>query len=403
MFLFVGGDLLAQTTSSVPTSTLDIGTAMSASPEIFYEVKPGDTLWKFKQAQWRELLQYNPWLLKEGRYEKVNEDLIIVKVIPGETITMTPALVNFLEDPPVEQEPPLPPPVKIKTNEIQPAPQETSGPPIGHLPWLILVGLIFLGMYLLAKKYFTITPAVAGPPVVAGGIAASETNRVEARFEEMVRTQHPGRRLVRVGPTEEGFLSGWGIVGYANGFRRFARFNREPAFRARFREEGSTREEELFFLQACANDVTFYGRRYTRFRFEPRQQPEAAPIAPVTVAASEPPPPVVAPVPVVPPPLPVVASVEPSVNVPPPDPPTPAPAPAAIMQMPLREVENREAPPVIISLGHGSMSVPAGSHVRFENGQIVIEKMGDGRTILMASPKKKKKPRQITRRSGTTG
>ena len=141
--------------------------------------------------------------------------------------------------------------------------------------------------------------ALAGPPVIPGGVAGDQP-AIETRFERIAERRYGERnpqadlsadRPERVGAIESGFLSGRGVVQYRDHSER-RRLNHEPAYRARFRFPDGT-EEDLYFLQLCANDVRFYGTRYRGFQWEsermiaPAPAPQAAP-APAPAAAQTP-------------------------------------------------------------------------------------------------------------------
>lgn len=113
----------------------------------------------------------------------------------------------------------------------------------------------------------------AGQPIVPGGIRQDEPQRLEERFNRIAERRYgesnPSadlsvERPMRISPIESGFLNGHGRVQYRDRTVE-RRLENEPAYRARFRFPDGT-EQDLFFLQACGNDV-MAGTRYHGFTF----------------------------------------------------------------------------------------------------------------------------------------
>jgi hypothetical protein len=233
-----------------------------------YVVKEGDTLWWLEgihrgdPVQWRRIVEENPFLKEPGRiYEKGGKTIALIR--PGEQLKGLVELGIIPKEIPISD-------LKV------PAPVPVSKPSAWYL-WLLIgfaIAAAMYGLYRLLRLFSD--PATAGQPIVRGGIPADRPRDIEGRFQQIAETRIASGEPIpqRVGPIEAGFLSGWGRVQYRDHTER-KRLKREPAYRARFRFTNGV-EEDLFFLQRCANDVRF-GARYRGFRFEPAGQVAAEP------------------------------------------------------------------------------------------------------------------------------
>ncbi len=171
----------------------------------------------------------------------------------------------------------LPREVPFSELQVTPEPKRSVWP---YILLGLLIALAFSGLYRLRRIFSD--PATSGQPVIRGGLPASRPRDVENQFQRIVESRiasgDPAPQWI--GPIEEGFLSGYGRVQYRDR-SEMKRLNREPAYRARFRFANGT-EEDLFFLQRCANDVVLYHTRYIGFRFEPGRQVVVEPLQTVT-------------------------------------------------------------------------------------------------------------------------
>lgn len=283
---------------------LYIGFSEAATPTTQeYEVKPGDTLWALSgeylkdPLKWGEVLGRNPFLKEPGRiFEKNGRTIVLIK--PGERLLGLKEIgVTAIEILPISA-------LRL------PSSGGVSLPSWGQLYthplfWTGLLIFILLVAGFAYTVWLLVLPAVMGPrrrvrvPIVEDGIPPEATASLNARFERIAERRlgqlDPQANLTtqrpqRIGPIERGFLSGRGIVQYRDRSEERT-LTRELAYRARFRFPNGS-EEESFFLQACANDVTFGGARYTGYTFEPESivapVPTAAPPQPQVAVASAP-------------------------------------------------------------------------------------------------------------------
>lgn len=269
-------------------------------PNDTYVVKAGDTVWNLSEVYLRDpkkyesVMELNPHL--KDRLERRNSR-VIVWIYPGDKVCGLKALG-------------IAPPSRPASTEIaesgkdpkEPTPLPQSTKAEGNLssPWLwLLLFLIAAVIGFLFWRLIMRDPATSGVPIVQGGITPDQPNAVENRFARMAERRYAAMdpnanlsvaRPVRIGPIEEGTLTGYGRVTYGDNRTEMRRLNREPAYRALFRFPNGT-EEMLFFLQACANDVTYLGARYHGFTFTPGRQvapiPQPEPLRVVAVGGQE--------------------------------------------------------------------------------------------------------------------
>lgn len=277
----------------------------SASPAESYTVQLNDTLWNLSAAyhgdplKWTEVLGANPFLKEKGRVINHPDGRVIVLIRPGEQLAglerigVQAEMIPFYQLWPafVPQAPQQQFPAAV-TDRAESVIVNIGGvsvaapvpfylaPVLGVPLWLLafLVVLVLGGIYWTCKDIFTRNPATDGPPMVQGGIAASQPTAIEERFDRIAERRYGERspsadlsveRPQRISDIVRGSLSGNGYVQYRDRVER-RRLNREPAYSARFRfPDGS--EETLYFLEACANDVVFRGAHYDGFRWEPER------------------------------------------------------------------------------------------------------------------------------------
>lgn len=143
---------------------------------------------------------------------------------------------------------------------------------IDPVNWLIaLIVVYFLILLVLLIRQLRRRNRQFGNPIVPGGIRQDETQRIEERFLRIAERRYgeanpsadlSTERPTRISPIDSGFLNGHGRVQYRDRTVE-RRLRNEPGYRARFRFPDGT-EQELYFLQVCANDV-MAGTRYHGF------------------------------------------------------------------------------------------------------------------------------------------
>lgn len=358
---------------------LPFGVFAAPVVEAPYKVQPGDTLWDLSAAyhndplKWAEVLGANPFLKEKGRVINHPDGRVIVLIRPGEelaglnrigvkaemipfaslwsaAVSATPASV------PVATTSAESGVIDMTVGKAKEAPFYQT-PVLGIPLWAVVFSAIIVVLSVVTLVLAIVctmrkdgilptrSAATAGPPIVLGGISVSQPVAIEDRFARIAERRYGERNPSadlsvaapqRVGEIESGFLSGRGRVQYRD-HSETRRMHREPAYRARFRFPDGT-EEDLFFLQPCANDVRFSGTRYSGFQWEPERVVIASPM------------PMSAPVPVE-----SVASGLPT-------------------RTPLRAVAS-PTPPVMttVAVGDIRVSIPEGSSVQIgRDGRIII-------------------------------
>jgi hypothetical protein len=279
--------------------------------EAKYVVQRGDTLWGLSKAYqqngdaWRTLITKNPWI--NDRIEDLGDGEARVLIYPGEIIKgLTRAQVEGAEPIVVGLHVPLDFGVSttlFKKGDTLPIErQKTDLYATGSAEALLFGLFVILAMVLAAFTYLVYLamqsrkdPVSSGEPLVRGGINSGPTewsqvtehfNGVAVRRQEQLGWNgygNPGPE--RIGDIESGFLNGFGRVRYANGNEEPRQMRDTPAYRSRFRftrPDGTRHEEDLFFLQGCANDVRM-GTRYLDFAFTREREVQAPPPQPETI------------------------------------------------------------------------------------------------------------------------
>jgi len=278
-----------------------------------YRVEDGDTLYQlsgiyYKDVErWGEIVQNNPFLKEDGRVFVKDDGTIVVLIYPGEglvgltqmEIGTIPLSIDSLK--PAAQTNPF----TALTAEVAKSSEGNSEASVAdNTEWswwqwqtwmtLIFVLLLFaIVAYLAGRQFIWPTykrrrelrqdPVTSGPPIVAGGIPATDTTRLADHFDRRAlaeyRRDNPASEdhPRRVGPIESGMVSGEGEVVYADGTRRPRRIDpSQRAYRARFRFPDG-REELLISLERCMNPC-YSGRDLKGFTFAP--EGEAVPTPP---------------------------------------------------------------------------------------------------------------------------
>jgi len=244
-----------------------------------YVVQKGDTLWWLEgyyrgdPSQWKHLVDENQFLKKPGRIF-TKEEKTIVLIRPGEQLK---GLVELGI---------LPKEVPLSALQISKQSAWNTWYILLSLAIGLAIAMAILGLYRLRRIFSD--PATSGQPIIRGGLFADRPRDIEGRFQRIAEARIASGDPIpqRIGPIEEGFLSGYGRVQYRDR-SEMRRLNREPAYRARFRFHNGT-EKDLFFLQRCANDVILYNTRYLGFIFEPTHQVVPEPQATQTQAGRAP-------------------------------------------------------------------------------------------------------------------
>ena len=360
-----------------------------------YTVQPGDTGWALAgryysdSTTWQRIVDMNPFLQERGRvFEDTNpvtgEKRIILLLKPGEALQGLERLnIN--------------PPTAVPIEKlVAPAAQVAANPNFGSSKpflanvygWLLLALAIALGIWLIVdmisrhrsrvrhaarESELRRDPITSGPAMVPGGIPATDAPRLTNFFDQQAVNRYAQLnpavdratiRATRIGPIEEGTITGEGMVGYLGGDFRPRRIDTPlAAYQARYHFPDGT-EENMITLQACMNPVTYGGDTYRGFTFVAR-----------------------------------------TAVVPVPEPERPAPQPAqhpalavrAIVASAQREGHNT------ITLGDDVMEFPRGYHVvvNRETGEITLNANA---FEMKVNPKRIKRVRPETPRStGTTG
>jgi hypothetical protein len=345
-----------------------------------YTVKEGDNGWNLARQYydnpliWQRIVDMNVFLQEPGRvFEKDGKIILLLK--PGETLVGLEKLN-------------VAPPTAVPIAElVAPTPAvQTGAVSQAGWPWWMwaLLALITLGFVLLA--YYSMQqrrrmmrehelrrdPITSGPPLVPGGIPATDASRLTNFFDQQAVNRYAERnptvdratiRATRIGPITEGTITGEGMVGYLGGDLRPRRIEQPlAAYQARYRFPDGT-EENMVTLQACMNPVTYGGDTYRGFTFTPRSAAVAAP-----------------------------------------EPERPAPQPAPHPAMAVRAIQaaaQREGRNTV-TIGDDVMEFPRGYHVVVdrETGEITLNATA---FEMKVSPKRIKRTRlETTRATGTS-
>jgi hypothetical protein len=253
---------------------------------------------------WKLVVNLNPQLQEPGRvFEKDGKVILVLK--PGEQLFGLDKLN-------------IAPPKAVPLASLIPAPKgepvktasRTYTDIIGWVASAVLAAVIILILlydYFYRRKERQISeelrrdPITSGPPMVAGGVPATDTTRLARTMEaaavnDYVRlnpnVDRSTVRVERIGPIEEGTISGEGMVGYADRARPRNIDPPQPGFRARFRFPDG-REDILMSLQGCMNPC-YFGEGLSGFTFTSRQAVVPTPVPPTPAPTPAPHPAMVA-------------------------------------------------------------------------------------------------------------
>lgn len=281
--------------------------AQTPSNPAVYNVEKGDTGWELARTyyddpvEWRAIVKLNPFLQDPGRVFEKNGKIILLLKLGEQLIGLEKLKVT--------------PPKAVQIDQLVASPKTadtSSAKQSGSFPWwivallltaLVIAALTWLGIYRFRKnrrqrllseeneaqerqaaeareRELTQNPITSGVPMVPGGIPPSEPARLENFFDQQATNRfaqmhstldRTAIQVVRMGPIEEGTISGEGLVGYLGGQFRPRRIDSPiRAYQARYRFPDGT-EEILQCLMACMNPLQYGGDTYRGFTFTPTQ------------------------------------------------------------------------------------------------------------------------------------
>jgi len=248
-----------------------------------YYVQEGDNLWTLAEVRWRNpelwrwLVQQNPLLQEPGRFiERDGREIILIR--PGETLyCLEEAGINIgssnvAPSTPVGQ-------------DTHPSIWEEFTNWLGENWWWLLLLLLGGGFLLWLLRELAKDPVRSRAPQVTGGVSDQTVrDQFERRGTERNFTLVPGS-IVR------GRGYGRMMVSYYGGAERPRTLNGEPIYRATARYHDG-REEDIYMLQGCGNDVTSGGAAYrllSNFRFVEGEAVAESSTEPVMEAVTVPP------------------------------------------------------------------------------------------------------------------
>lgn len=255
-----------------------------------YTVKPGDTLSELTYdfqgdggpRKWQEVIKVNPFLKEPGRvFERGGRTIVLIR--PGEKLAGLERLGVETKAIPLSE-------LKV-TGELKAAEKPEPATKDRKLETLLAVLVFLLLIPFLFWHRFRRPASQAGPPVVPGGITSPEDadRMLQAISQRRWGRINPTANLAtepgptRISPVVKGFLNGRGRVQYNAEETPVRLMRNEPAYSARFRFPDG-KEEELYFLQECGNEVR-RGVRFLGFTFTPERVEE--PVAAQTQAPAE--------------------------------------------------------------------------------------------------------------------
>jgi hypothetical protein len=258
--------------------------AVAAAAAAQYVVQEGDNLWNLAGQKlndptvWRRIVEMNPFLQEAGRTFTKPDGTLVVIIRPTEVLQGLDALGIIAT--------PEPDPVPEPVPEPEPVTEESG------FPWWLLALLLLLAFLAIAYALMRRNPVTVGPAMVPNGV---NDNSALGRFATMASGRFAGQSF-RIQRIERGRLDGPWTVRYQDGSERTMVLRNEPGYRALLEFPGG-RQEELYMLQGCGNDLRFSVLRYVPglgFSFTPEQD------IPVSTQTAPAPAPAAAPAPAVP-------------------------------------------------------------------------------------------------------
>lgn len=286
--MLIAGSVLALATATpalAQTPTVPAGGCTQP-----YYVQEGDTLWALAQLKWQQpdlwrwLVKQNPMLGEAGRYRQAKDGREIVLIRPNEPLyCLEEAGVNLSNGTVTLNQNVLP-------TVVAGADDGFTNSDLGEFAkdwwWLVLLlaGGAFATWLLWQLRR---DPVESGQPQVQGGV--DDTTAHEAFVS---RAWVAGGFNIVPGSMVLGRGYGPMMVSYQGGKARPRRLNGDLVYRATVQHHRDRRQEVMYMLQGCGNDVTYGGFRYlpgADFRFV-ADQPLATPVAeePAPEAAEEP-------------------------------------------------------------------------------------------------------------------
>ena len=250
---------------------LAVAVVLAAQQAPLYTVQEGDNLWNLAGQKlddptvWGQIMDMYPFLKDEKRIIRKDADHVVVILRPGEQLRGLEKLGII----PAPAPAPVAAPAPIPTNPVA-----TSG-----FPWLYL----FLALLVLAAMVYgwlRRNPVTAGPAMVPGGVR-DDTAREHLLAQANRRFPSQSFTIVR---TTRGRLNGLMTVRYSDGTERQRILRNDVGYQALVRFPDG-REETLYMLQGCGNDLRYSGiARYipgAGFSFTPDHEvPATAPVVP---------------------------------------------------------------------------------------------------------------------------
>ena len=261
---------------AVPSSA-QVFTQPSVTAVSEYVVKPGDNLWRLAELrlnnpeEWRWILDQNPFLKQAGRQFTKNDGTFVVVIKSGETLKglrevgVMPSIANSITVPPSN----------TVASVVEKTFQEKVSDFISDWWWLLLL-LAGAGFIIWLLTQLGRDPVRSGPPQVTGGVS-DDTVR-----EQLARRGNQRNFTLIAGTITRGRGYGRMMVSYHGGTELPRNLTGETVYRARARYHDG-REEDVYMLQGCGNDVTYGGALYrllNNFRFEPEVEGLGEPAAP---------------------------------------------------------------------------------------------------------------------------
>lgn len=249
-----------------------------------YVVRQGDSVWRIAETQWRnpqlwqQIVQRNPILSEPGRMTRRENGWVYVMIEPGELLCGVNQNgeidASLLNDNIVSSAASTP---TSATTVVQKTFLDSVGDFIAKNWWWLLL-LLGIGLLVWFLRELSKDPVRGGAPQITGGV---NDQTVRDLFER--RGLSRGFTLLP-GSIVRGRGYGRMMVSYFGGTEHPRNLNGETVYRARARFDDG-REEDVFMLQGCGNDIRYGGavyRLFDNFRFvedEVVVEPVSEPVA----------------------------------------------------------------------------------------------------------------------------